>query len=91
MKFNMLTRHAADSQNCSTNLQAKPDIDNVGGDKTNTSDCLNSNTNKIYVSDYFYSSKTKEADPCMLKQSKSGNLLQTSYGSLHTEATSSGL
>ena len=63
-KFDVQTRHAADSQNCSAtrDLQTRLDADDVNKDKTNISSCLNSTTTKTNMSDYFHSSDNKEAD-----------------------------
>ena len=63
-KFDAQTRHAADSQNCSTNRDplTKPDAYNMRGDKTNTPNYLNSSTKQNQMSDYFHSSDNKEAD-----------------------------
>ena len=71
-KFDTQTRHAADSQNCSTNRdsQTKLDVDNVSRDKTNTPGYPNISTNKILKSDYFPSSDNKEAGKEIVKQSQ---------------------
>ena len=51
-KFDMQTRHATDSPNCSTNKgpQAKSDADNMSGTEPKY---LNSSTNKTQISDCF--------------------------------------
>ena len=61
-KFYVHTRHAADSQNCSTNmgLQTKSDVDNARGDKTHILDYAG--TNKTQMSEYFHSSDNTMAD-----------------------------
>ena len=63
-KFDVQTRHAADSQNCSTNrdLQKRLDADNTCGGKSNIPNYLNSSTNKTEMSHYFHSSDNKEVD-----------------------------
>ena len=60
----MQTRHAVDSQKGKTNsdLQGKPNADNVSGDKCNIPNYLNCYRNKTQMPDYFHSIENKEAD-----------------------------
>ena len=56
-------RHAADSQNCSTNRPTdKPDADTLSGDKSIIPKYLKNSTNQTQMSDYLHSSDNKEAD-----------------------------
>ena len=69
-KYDVQTRHAVDSQNCSTNRdpQTKLDADNLSEDKAHIPNYHNSSTTKTQISDYFIPSTTQK-----LKKSKLNN------------------
>ena len=71
-KFDLQTKHVADSWNCKTNKdpQAKPDKGSSSKEKNNFSDYLNSSKMKTNMLDYFISSDNKEADKEQVTQSQ---------------------
>ena len=69
-KFGVQTRHAANSQNCSTNrgLQTKPNADNTSGDKTHIPDYLSSSKTKLKCLIIFIPVTTKKLTKEQVKQ-----------------------